>query len=204
MLGNAEPDMLFPSGTAFVPYSIVQNVSSRSLAVSISLTTEGSDGMPKTSTLDTLTLAPGEVRKADYSRYFQKETQPTGGFGNLTFAYQGRDGELQIDAGSIDASQSYVFEATPSLDRATASRNLCFWSIEGDTDTMISVWNYLDTPQDLVLTLFHSGGHYKIPLHLDARKTYNLDLMKLVKSRVPDPVVAHRRLALVLQRRVRY
>jgi hypothetical protein len=51
---------------------------------------------------------------------------------------------------------------------------------------MISVWNYLDTPQDLVLTLFYSGGQYKIPLHLDARKTYNLDLMKLVGSRVPD------------------
>jgi WD40 repeat protein len=187
MLGDTDPAMLFPSGTVFIPYSILQNVSARSLAVSIALTTENSDGTPKSVTLDTLTLAPGEVRKGDFSRYFPKGTPASHGFGNLTFTYQGRDGELQVDAGSIDGSQSYVFEATPSLGRATASRTFCFWSIEGDTDTMISVWNYLDTPQDLVLTLFYSGGHYKIPLHLDAQKTHNLDLMALVKSRVPDP-----------------
>jgi uncharacterized protein YjdB len=187
MLGDTDPAMLFPSGTAFIPYGILQNVSARSLAVSITLTTESSDGAPKSVTVDTLTLAPGEVRKADFSRYFPKGTLPSRSFGNLTFTYQGRDGELQVDAGSIDASQGYVFEATPSLARATASRTFCFWSIEGDTDTMISVWNYLDTPQDLVLILFYSGGLYKIPFHLDARKTYNLDLMKLVRSRVPDP-----------------
>jgi hypothetical protein len=52
---------------------------------------------------------------------------------------------------------------------------------------MITVWNYRATPQDMVLTLYYSGGHYAIPIHLAARQSYNLDMMSLVRSRVPDP-----------------
>ena len=58
---------------------------------------------------------------------------------------------------------------------------------EGDNDTMITVWNYKTTAQDLVLTLYYSGGHYTIPIHLAARQSYNLDMMSLIRSRVPDP-----------------
>ncbi len=31
-----------------------------------------------------------------------------------------------------------------------------------------------------------ASGQYRIPLHLGPRQTYNLDMMTLVKSRVPD------------------
>jgi hypothetical protein len=51
---------------------------------------------------------------------------------------------------------------------------------------MISVWNYSQTSQDATLTLYYFGGQYRIPIHLDARKSYNLDVMELVKSQVPD------------------
>jgi hypothetical protein len=37
-----------------------------------------------------------------------------------------------------------------------------------------------------VLTLYYSGGQYVIPIHLEARRSYNLDMMSLVRSRVPD------------------
>ena len=36
------------------------------------------------------------------------------------------------------------------------------------------------------MTLYYFGGQYRIPIHLDARKSYNLDVMELVKSQVPD------------------
>jgi hypothetical protein len=52
---------------------------------------------------------------------------------------------------------------------------------------MITVWNYKAVAQDLVLTLYYSGGHYAIPIHLAASQSYNLDMMSLVRSQVPDP-----------------
>lgn len=52
---------------------------------------------------------------------------------------------------------------------------------------MITVWNYKLSPQGLTLTLLFSGGEYRIPFHLEARQSYNLDLMSLLRNRVPDP-----------------
>jgi hypothetical protein len=49
------------------------------------------------------------------------------------------------------------------------------------------LWNYTDVAENLVLTFYFSGGHYRIPVHIEARRAYNLDMMKLVHSRVPDP-----------------
>ncbi len=44
---------------------------------------------------------------------------------------------------------------------------------------MITLWNYKLTAQDLVLTLYYSGGQYRIPFHLDARQAYNLDMPRV-------------------------
>ena len=52
---------------------------------------------------------------------------------------------------------------------------------------MITLWNYKLTAQDLVLTLYYSGGRSRIPFHLEARPSYDLDMLSLVRSRVPDP-----------------
>jgi hypothetical protein len=74
----------------------------------------------------------------------------------------------------------------PSGETPTPAKIFCLWSVEGDTSTMFSIWNYAGTPQDATLILFFSGGQYRIPIHLDARQTFNLDLMTLVRSRIPD------------------
>jgi hypothetical protein len=37
------------------------------------------------------------------------------------------------------------------------------------------------------LTLYYFHGQYAIPIHLGPRETYNLDMLSLVHSRVPDP-----------------
>jgi len=52
---------------------------------------------------------------------------------------------------------------------------------------MISIWNYAAKPQDVTLVLYYSGGQYRIPIHLEARQSYDLDMMTLLKSRAPDP-----------------
>ena len=51
---------------------------------------------------------------------------------------------------------------------------------------MFSVWNYASQPQDATLVLYYSGCQYRIPIHLEARQSFNLDMMTLLKSRMPD------------------
>jgi len=109
------------------------------------------------------------------------------GYGHLSATFNGQDGDVYMETGSVDRSGFYVFEVTPTQQVESASRTLCFWSIEGDNDSMITVWNYKLTAQDLVLTLYYSGGQYRIHFHLEARQAYNLDMLSLVRRRVADP-----------------
>jgi hypothetical protein len=187
LLGNADPAMLFPSGTYFKPYAYLYNVSTNPLQVSLSLVSPGGGETPQTRSLGQVSLQPGETSQFDFESQFSSATPLPNGYGHLTASFQGHDGDLQIAAGSVDQSQTYVFEVTPSQQADSASRTLCFWSVEGDNDSMITVWNYKAVAQDLVLTLYYSGGHYAIPIHLAARQTYNLDMMTLIRSQVPDP-----------------
>src|SRR5260370_2377798 len=128
----------------------------------------------------------GETSQFDFESQFSQANPLPDGYGHLTATFQGQDGALHMETGSVDQSQSYVFEVTASPQTDSASRIICFWSLEGDNDSMITVWNYKSVAQDLVLTLHYSGGQYVIPIHLGARQSYNLDMMSLVRSRVPD------------------
>ena len=186
-LGNADPTMQFPSGTYFTPYTYLHNVSANPLQVSLSLVSPGADSIPQTRSLGTVTIQPEETSQFDFASQFSAANPLPNGYGHLTASFQGHDGDLQIAAGSADQSQSYVFEVNPSQQADSASRSLCFWSVEGDSDTMITVWNYKAAAQDMVLTLYYSGGQYAIPIHLAALQSYNLDMMTLIRSRVPDP-----------------
>ncbi len=113
--------------------------------------------------------------------------EPGGGFAHVSIAYQGREGVLLADVGSVDQSGNYVFEVAPVIAAPSMSKIICFWELHGNRDTMVSVWNYTTAAQDLELKLLYSGGQYRIPIHLEANKAYNLDMMTLVHSRVPDP-----------------
>jgi hypothetical protein len=110
-----------------------------------------------------------------------------GGFANISIAYQGLEGDLMADVGSMDQSGNYVFEVSPVAAGPSIGRILCFWELRNNRDTMISVWNYTAAAQDLQLVLLYWGGQYRIPIHLEANKTYNLDMMTLIHSRIPDP-----------------
>jgi len=186
MLGKADTGMLFPVDTYFTPYEVLHNLSAHALSTTLSLTSEASDGKPMTRTLGRITLAPGETTMVDMTRYFDRENRLPDGYGNLSVAFRGRNEDLLLEAGSVDQTLSYVFQVNPAAEAPTVNRIFCFWSIEGDTSSMISVWNYADKPQDATLTLYYSGGTYRIPVHLEPRRSFNLDLMTLVRSRKPD------------------
>jgi hypothetical protein len=186
MLGKPGPAMHFPADTYFSPFSLLHNVSGRPLSVALSLTASVPNASPATRTVDQITLLPDQTLQVDYSKYFSKDKPLLDGFGALSVAYQGREGDLLFQAGSMDQSQSYVFEVTTTVQAQSASKTICYWSLEGDTDSMIAIWNWSSAAEDLVLTLYYSGGQYRIPIHLDGRQAYNLDLMDLVRSQVPD------------------
>ncbi len=56
----------------------------------------------------------------------------------------------------------------------------------GPYNTMVTVWNPADEAQDLVFTLFFSGGHYAYPLNLAPRATNCLNISEIILSLIPD------------------
>jgi hypothetical protein len=187
MFGKPDPAMLFPVDTVFTPFAIFHNVSNHPITAALSLTSDGADGSPVTRPLETIVLASGATIKVDMNRYFNSKMPLPRGYGHLSASFNGRYGELILDAGSVDQTQNYVFQVATSAEVPTTSKNLCYWSVEGDTSTMISIWNYANLEQNATLVLYYHGGQYRIPIHLGPRETYNLDMMALVRSRAPDP-----------------
>jgi hypothetical protein len=51
---------------------------------------------------------------------------------------------------------------------------------------MVSVWNPADEAQDFAFTLYFTGGHYTLPLHLEPRATRNLNVSEIIQNQVPD------------------
>jgi hypothetical protein len=187
MLGRADTTMGFPPGTVFTPYAVLHNISGHSITAALSLTSDGSDGKPATRPLDTIPLASGQTLSLDMSKYFNPSTPLPDGFGHLSVAFTGKYGDLLFDVGSVDQTENYVFPVTPSAEAPTTSKIFCFWALDDQTSTMISIWNFSQNKaQDATLTLYYSGGTYRIPIHLSPRQTYNLDLMELARNRVPD------------------
>lgn len=186
MVGKPDTGMLFPMDTRFVPYSVLHNVSNHGLVARVSFTSDDAKAPPFTRTLGEFPLAAGQSLLLDLGKYFNAAHPLPDGYGNLSVSFEGGYEDLIFDAGSADQSGTYVFQVMPSGVAPTTSKIFCYWTIDGDTSTMISIWNYAQTPQDMTLTLYYSGGQYRIPIHLEARKSYNLDMMTLVHSAMPD------------------
>lgn len=106
MLGRPDPAMLFPIGTIFSPFAILHNVSNHSLAVNIELDTQASAGAPQTRSLNSVNLAPGETLQYDFNSQFTQGNPLPDGYGTLSASFIGQDGDLRVQAGSIDQSQS--------------------------------------------------------------------------------------------------
>jgi 3D (Asp-Asp-Asp) domain-containing protein len=186
MLGKPESSMLFPVDTVFTPYAVLHNVSKQLITASLALTSDAAGKLPGTRQLDAIPVPPGASIVVKMGRYFDAINPLPNGYGHLSVSYTGRIGDLLFDTGSADQTGNYVFQVMPSLETPTIHKIICFWSVEGDTSTMISIWNYANSPQDATLLLQYSGGQYRIPVHLGPRHAYNLDVMSLVRSRVPD------------------
>jgi hypothetical protein len=186
MIGKQRPEMQFPSATSFGLYSVLHNTSSQARQVTLSLTLAGS-GAPETHGLGPITLAPSETKQVNYQDLFAAaKFFPPDGSVDLSVAYVGHDGDVEVEEGSVDQTGNYVFQVIPEPEEWTISRTLCHWYVLRDTNTMISLWNYSAQSEDLVLTLYYTGGKYLLPVHLEPRSDYELDLATLIHSGLPD------------------
>src|SRR6266436_6234567 len=66
--------------------------------------------------------------------------------------------------------------------------NFTTWGVAHGNDTMFSLWNPTDTPQDIVATLYYgnASGKYTVPVHLDAQASTMIDMAMLIAEIKPD------------------
>jgi len=186
MVGKPSPTMQFPVDTTFAPYAILHNTSSEPRTIQLSVSDGSSGSQPQN--IATVTLQPNQAEFLDIQAQLDTAGfHSTTDFLNTELSFTGQMQDLQVTQGSVDQSGSYVFDVAAQAAGKSAARLLCYWTTQGDSDTMMSLWNYTSKPQDINLTLYFQGGQYLIPLHLEANESANLDILSIIKSRAPDP-----------------
>ncbi len=184
MYGPARADMQFPQSTAFAPYLLLhyEAKDARTVAVTASYMQAGAS---KKAALATVMLQPDATQIIPL-RTEAITGQPDLGSLQLAETFKGNEGDIQLEAGSVDGSGNYVFEAESHIQQWTASRTICYWSTLNDTNTMISLWNYSGKAQNLLITLYHNSGKYELPVRLAAGADTELDVISLIRKRTPD------------------
>src|SRR5713101_5571443 len=66
--------------------------------------------------------------------------------------------------------------------------NFTTWGVANGNDTMFSLWNPTDAPQDIVATFYYGNGSgkYTVPIHLDAQASTMIDMAMLIAEIKPD------------------
>jgi len=93
---------------------------------------------------------------------------------------------LLLASGSVDQTNSYVFEVTPRGVGESGAKSLQYWSLGNGDDTMVTVWNPADEAQDFLFTLYFVSGHYTLPIHLEPRSSHNFNVSEIVHNQIPD------------------
>jgi hypothetical protein len=186
MTGAADPMMGFPAGTVFAPFSIVRNVGDQPVQVTPSLYwMQG--GKPRSARLQPFTLESFETRTLDVSGL--QASPALSGFNgsvNLVLDAQGNSRSLLMASGSVDKKNNYVFQVAPHAVQESASKTISYWSTANGDDTMVTAWNPADEAQDYIFTLLYTGGHYRMPIHLEPRATQTFNISEMIQNQIPD------------------
>lgn len=187
MVGKQGAEMLFPAGTIFTPYVIVRNNSTNNLSLQLAgnctVGNKASDFI-----LGSVSLAPQQTQQVNIPALLSAANLSTyEGFFNFKATFAGNPGDLLLETGSVDQSYNFVFEVPPAREQPGGpAQNYSYWNSGGDTDTMVTLWNYSNQDQDFVVTFFHQQGKYEMPVHLAAHATYSMSMAALIRSGTPD------------------
>jgi hypothetical protein len=186
MIGTQDPNMQFPQGTQFVPYLVFRNMTEAPLP--IDLTAVYSHGATPTNiSLGTATLPAQAIQQVDLTALLTAAGLGSyNGYLNLRTSFTGHGTDIMEESGSLDQTNSYVFDVPPVREGPSRGKITSYWNASGDTDTMVSLWNYSAKDENLVLTLYYQAGQYKLPVHLAANASVTLSIASLIKSGAPD------------------
>src|SRR5713226_9596607 len=195
MLGKPDPMMMpgFPKETAFSVYLSLRNTTEKPLDVAVQLNYMSGMGMqgsaPITRNLPAQHLAPFEARQVDLQGPLNAAgLKDFNGSINLSTSFTGKGGDLILATGSVDQTGTYVFEVEPQAVGSSRSKFANYWGVAHGNDTMFSLWNSTDTPQDILATFYYGNGlgKYTVPVHLDAQASTMIDMAMLIAEIRPD------------------
>lgn len=186
MTGAADPMMRFPAGTVFTPFSVARNVSDQPVSVTPRIYwMQG--GATRSARLQPFSLLPYEARTIDVPSLLEKAgLSAFNGAFNLILEAQGNPRSLLLASGSVDQRNTYVFQVLPHGVQESNAKTISYWSAGNGDDTMVTIWNPADEAQDFSFTLFFTGGHYRLPIHLEARATRTFNISEIIQNQLPD------------------
>src|SRR5690348_8455569 len=90
-------------------------------------------------------------------------------------------------AGAVDQTGTYVFAVYPQIVEDGKAKDSS-WMVGDGYDSMFTIWNPSREPEDLVATFSYLDGStgYKLPVHLDAYASANIDMASLIEAQQPD------------------
>jgi len=181
----------FPAGTSFIPYLTLRNSAAQPLDVTLRLNYMAGmeDGTPVNRNLTTQRLGPFEAKQVDVQRMLNAGgLKSFDGIVNLGMSYTGQIGDLILATGSVDQTGTYVFEVEPREVASSRSKFANYWSVANGSDTMFSLWNPTDAPQDIIATLYYGdgSGRYRFPVHLAAQASTMIDVAMLIMEKTRD------------------
>jgi len=185
MAGAADPMMAIPAGTVFTPYSVIRNTTARPIGVTPVLWWMA--GTARSARLPQFMLPAHSTTSLPVnSLLVQAGLKNFNGSFNLILEAETKPGELLFDSGSVDQTNTYVFEVVPQGIGESMAKSLSYWSTGKGDDTMITIWNPADEAQDFVFTIYFSGGSYKYPIPLGPRATRTFNVSEIIQAQIPD------------------
>ena len=188
MTGTADPMLNFPVGTVFTPYSVARNISAQPITITPHLWWMAG-GVAQSATLSAVTFAPMQSQNLNVPALLaQVGLKDYNGSVNLVLnvAASAPRGAVLLNSGSVDQRNDYVFQVASAGVRESMGKSLSYWSTANGDDTMVTLWNPADEPQDFVFTLSYSGGRYLYPIHLEPRATQMLNISEITHTGTSD------------------
>ncbi len=187
MAGAADPMLKFPAGTIFTPYAKVRNISAQNVLVTPTIWwMQG--GAPHSARLPEVKVLPFHSGNLDVSALLSTAgLQNLNASINLVLETAGPPHALVIASGSVDQKNTYVFAVAPSAVKESVAKSLSYWSTANGDDTMVTIWNPADDPQEFTFTLFFLGGQYTLPVRLEGRVSRSFNISEIINNQIPDP-----------------
>jgi hypothetical protein len=188
MVNEQNSRLGFPDGVRFVPYAFFRNLSAEARTVHVvAYYAEGNTTTPTRSiALPDLTLQPGQAQELNVRDVMKN--RPEISDISLLITYTGDYGDILSATGSTDGTGNYVFPVVPQAVGPSGSKTSIYWEVAGGFDTMYTIWNPTNSPQELVAVVHYgkTGEKFTLPLHLNEYASAMLDIGELIRTQQSD------------------